>query len=288
MSHDIEAARRFIHANGRLIDRHRLSVMLDGAPIEPLLTALRAYRNPDGGFGHALEPDVRCPGSQPAATLQALEVLVDAGAYDEPMVADAVDWVGAIAAPDGGVPTVLPSAAGYPRAPWMEPSPRSGFLTFALAGRLWAAGSDDAWLHRATDWCWGQLEDDQEAGGYTVAFAIDFLDAVPDQPRAAAALERLRPALDPDGCVPVPEGTENERITPLELSPRPGLRSRTLFSEKQIEADADRLEAGQREDGGWTVEYLQWSPGQALEWRGLATIRALRVLRANARLGRSR
>ena len=125
MSHDIEAARRFIHANGRLIDRHRLSVMLDGAPIEPLLTALRAYRNPDGGFGHALEPDVRCPGSQPAAPLQALEVLVDAGAYDEPMVADAVDWVGAIAAPDGGVPTVLPSAAGRsstcsgpPGRPW--------------------------------------------------------------------------------------------------------------------------------------------------------------------------
>ena len=100
-----------------------------------------------------------------------------------------------------------------------------------------------------------QLEGDEPAGGYTVKFAIDFLDAVPDPPRAAAALERLRPALDADGCLAVPGGTENEKLTPLDFSPRPGLPSRALFTDDQIEADLDRLEAGQREDGGWTVEY---------------------------------
>ena len=284
MTIDIEAARQFSHANGRLIDRHRLATTLDGAPVEPLLTALRAYRNADGGFGHALEPDVRCPGSQPAATLQALEVLLDADASDDPMMADAADWVSAIAEPDGGVTTVLASAAGHPRAPWMDPSEGSGFLTYALAGKLWQAGSGKQWLDRATQWCWNQLEGDEEASAYTVKFAIDFLDAVPDPPRAAAALDRLRPAFDPDGCVVVVGGTENEKITPLEFSPRPGLPSRTLFTEQQIEADLDRVEAGQREDGGWTVEILQWCPAQALEWRGLATIWALGVLRANRRL----
>lgn len=285
MSIDIEAARQFIYANGRVIERHRLAAMVDGAPIEPLLTALRAYRNPDGGFGHALEPDVRCPGSQPAATLQALEVLVEAGATDDPMVADAAEWVASVAGPDGGVTTVLPSAGGYPRAPWMEPSEDSGFLTYALAGKLWQTGPGEGWLDAATDWCWGQLESGEPAGGYAVKFAIDFLDAVPDPPRAAAALERLRPALDSEGCLAVPGGTENERLTPLDFSPRPDLPSRALFVDGQVEADLDRLEAGQREDGGWTVEYLQWSPGQALEWRGIATVLALGVLRVNGRLG---
>ncbi len=284
MTIDIEAARQFIHTNGRLIDRHRLATLLDGAPVEPLLTALGAYRNADGGFGHALEPDVRCPGSQPAATIQALEVLIDAGAHDDPMLTDAADWVAAIAEPDGGVTTVLPSAEGYPRAPWMEPSPGSGFLTYALAGKLWQAGSGKGWLDLATQWCWNQLEGDQEADAYTVKFAIDFLDAVPDPPRAAAAFERLRPAFDPDGCITVAGGTEHEKITPLDFSPRPGSPSRTLFTQQQIEADLDRLEAGQRADGGWTVEILQWSPAQALEWRGMATIWALSVLRANGRL----
>lgn len=281
---DIEAARTFIHANGRLVDRHRLATLLDGDGTEPLLAALRAYRNPDGGFGHALEPDVRCPGSQPAATLQALEILVEAGATGDPMVAGAADWVASVAEPDGGVTTTLPSARGYPRAPWMEPSTGSGFLTYALAGRLWQAGSETRWLDGATAWCWDQLEGEEEVGGYTVKFAVDFLDAVPDPSRAAAALQRLRPALDADGCVAVPGGTENERLTPLDFSPSPGLLSRALFTDDQIDADLDRLQAGQHEDGGWTVDYLQWSPGQALEWRGIATVHALAVLRANGRL----
>ncbi len=288
MTIDIEAARQFVHANGRLIDRHRFATMLDGTSVEPLLTALRAYRNADGGFGHALEPDVRCPGSQPSATLQALEVLLEAGAPDDAMVADAAAWVASVAEPDGGVPTVLPSAAGHPRAPWMEPAPGSGFLTYALAAKLWEAGAGAAvakqWLDRATEWCWTQLEQDEEVGGYTVKFAIDFLDAVPDPSRAADALDRLRPALDGDGCVAVPGGTEDEKITPLVLSPRPGLPSRRLFTEQQVEADLDRLEAGQRDDGGWTVDYLQWCPGQALDWRGIATIHAIGTLRANGRL----
>jgi hypothetical protein len=284
MTIDIESARQFIHANGRLIDRHRLATLLDAAPVEPLLTALRAYRNADGGFGHALEPDVRCPSSQPAATLQALEVLLEASAQDDPMLTDAADWVAAVAEPDGGMTTVLPSAEGYPRAPWMEPSQGSGFLTYSLAGKLWQAGSGKQWLDRATEWCWKQLEGDVHADAYTVKFAIDFLDAVPDPPRASAVLERLRPALDPDGCIAVAGGTENEQLTPLEFSPRPGSPSRTLFTERQIEADLDRVEAGQRPDGGWTVEILQWSPAQAVEWRGLATVWALGVLRANGRL----
>jgi len=284
MTIDIEAAREFVHANGRLIDRHRLAIVLDDAPVEPLLTALRAYRNPDGGFGHALEPDVRCPGSQPSAALQALEVLLEAGASGDPMVADAADWIASISGPDGGVPTVLRSAEGHPRAPWMEPSPDSGFLTYALAAKLWQAAAGKQWLDRATEWCWAALEAESEARGYTVKFAIDFLDAVPDPPRAAAALERLRPALDRDGCIAVPGGTEDEKITPLALSPRPGLPSRRLFSAPQLTADLDRLEAGQRADGGWTVDYLQWCPGQALEWRGIATVHAIGTLRAHGRL----
>ena len=166
----------------------------------------------------------------------------------------------------------------------MEPAPGSGFLTYALAGKLWHAGVGGAWLDRATEWCWAQLQSDQEMGGYTVKFAIDFLDAVPDPPRAAAALERLRPTLDPDGCVAVPGGTEHEKITPLQFSPQPDLPSRTLFTPAQIRSELDRLEAGQRDDGGWTVDYLQWCPAQALEWRGMATIQALGVLRANDRL----
>ena len=52
-------AREFIWRNGRLLDRHLFACLFDGGQREPVLAALRAYQNADGGFGNALEPDKR-------------------------------------------------------------------------------------------------------------------------------------------------------------------------------------------------------------------------------------
>jgi hypothetical protein len=284
MPTDIAAAESFVHANARLLDRHRLAVLVHGAPVEPVLDALRAYRNPDGGFGHALEPDVRAPGSEPSATLHALEVLAEVGRLGDPMVAGAAAWVAAIAEPGGGVPFVMPTAAAHPHAPFIKPAPGGSFLTFALAGVLWRAGSDEPWLARATDWCWAELDRSDESGAYPVKFALEFLDAVPDEQRARAAIERFRRQLEPDGSIPVPGGAEDERLTPLTLSGRPGARSRALFTDEQVEADLVRLEREQQDDGGWTFDWAAWSPGQTAECRGLVTLLALAKLHAHRRI----
>jgi hypothetical protein len=281
---DVSAAEQFVFANARLLDRHRLAVLLHGASDTPVLQALRAYRNPDGGFGHALEPDVRGPESEPASTLTALEVLCEIEAFDDPMVLSAAVWVGTIADSDGGVPFVTAAADGHPHAPWMVPSDGGSFLTFAIAARLSEAGSSLPSLVRATEWCWARLDRADELSGYGVKFALDFLDHVPEPAPAAEAIEGLRSRIGADGTMPVPGGTENERLNPLELSPRPGARSRTLFSNDQVEADLDRLERGQRDDGGWTFDWLDWSAGQAVEWRGAVTLRALATLRAHGRI----
>jgi hypothetical protein len=278
------AAERFILANARLLDRHRAAAVLHGAPTAPILAAMRAYRNPDGGFGHGLEPDVRAPDSAPASTLHALEVLIEAEALDDPMLTDAAAWVASIAGADGGVPFVLPTAAAYPHAPWMVPSPGGSQLTFAIAGALWRAGSSEPWLPHASDWCWTNVEGPDELSGYRVKFALDFLDSVPDEHRANAAIERLRASVGEDGSIPVPGGIEDERLTALTLSERPARRSRALFTQEQIETDLDRLEQGQQDDGGWTFDWLAWSPGQSVEWRGAITLRALSTLAAHGRI----
>jgi hypothetical protein len=284
---DVNAAERFLLANARLLDRHRLAVLLHDGPVEPVLDALRAYRNPDGGFGHALEPDIRAPSSEPSATMRALEVLEEVGALDDPMAGEAAAWVASIAEPDGGVPFSLPQAAAHPHAPFLTlpPSPGGSFFTLALAGLLCAAGSDEPWLERATDWSWARLEDADDLDAYGVKCAIDFLDRVPDDARAGDALERLRPHFRPDGSIPVRGGAENERLTALTLSPRPRSRSRALFIEEQIEADLDRLAEEQQGDGGWMFDFGAWSPGQLAEYRGLVTLQALATLDAHRRLG---
>jgi hypothetical protein len=196
MAIDRAAAESFIWSAARLVDRHRYSLLFKGGAAEPVVEALRGYRNHDGGFGHALEPDLRSPGSQPAPTLYALEILNEAGAADGELARDARAWVAQIAAPDGGIPSVLPGFEDYPHAPWFQPGPGS-VLTLALAAVSHAAGvSGDEWLDRATDWCWRAIDTTAQPGGYWLKFACAFLDAAPDDRRAQAAVESLATRID--------------------------------------------------------------------------------------------
>jgi hypothetical protein len=104
---------------------------------------------------------------------------------------------------------------------------------------------------------------------------------VPDRGRAKEALERVGPlvsstaALDP--------AAEGEVHTPLDFAPNPDSIARRLFDDATIEAHLDHLAAAQAEDGGWTFNWLAWSPVAASEWRGSRTVDALRTLRANGR-----
>jgi hypothetical protein len=73
---DRPAAEAFIWSAARLVDRHHYALLFAGGSAQPVIEALRGYRNDDGGFGHVLEPDLRCPSSQPAATLYDLGLSV--------------------------------------------------------------------------------------------------------------------------------------------------------------------------------------------------------------------
>ena len=59
-------AGEFIWLNARLLERQLFACLFADGPRDPVLSALRAYQNADGGFGNALEADKRCPSSQPS------------------------------------------------------------------------------------------------------------------------------------------------------------------------------------------------------------------------------
>jgi hypothetical protein len=279
---DRSAAETFIWKAARLLDRHRYAMLFDDGPTEPVINALRGYQNPDGGFGHALEPDLRSPGSQPGPTLYALEILEEIGMLETEMGRAGRAWFARVAEPDGGVPSALPGFERYPHAPWWTAEPGS-MLTFGLAAVLHAGGVEDDWLTSATIWCWQAIEATPLASAYWLKYALAFLDAVPDEDRARAALASLASTVDPTTIAPA-GGAEGEALRPLDLSPRPGSRSRTLVSERHIEAHLNAVEVEQRDDGGWMFDWLAWSPAQTADWRGIVTIRALTWLRDNGRL----
>ncbi|GLZ78318.1 hypothetical protein Afil01_31250 [Actinorhabdospora filicis] len=76
---DASPAVDWIHRHGRAIDQRCVSVELGTADTAVVAEALGAFQNPDGGFGHALEPDVRRAGSSVLATTIALQLLARYG-----------------------------------------------------------------------------------------------------------------------------------------------------------------------------------------------------------------
>ena len=63
------SARTFIYASARLLERQLFAVLFEDDDPRSVISALRAYQNPDGGFGNALESDLRTPVSQPPRKL---------------------------------------------------------------------------------------------------------------------------------------------------------------------------------------------------------------------------
>jgi hypothetical protein len=71
-----------------------------------------------GGYGWALEPDLRAPESQPGAALPAFEVLEDVAPAISPRAVELCDWLSSVSLADGGLPFVLPFAEPAGTAPW--------------------------------------------------------------------------------------------------------------------------------------------------------------------------
>jgi hypothetical protein len=283
MTVDLNAATTFLHANARVLERRRFEHLFEGAPYEPVLHALCAYRNDDGGFGHAIEPDMRAPTSQPVGVHTVMEILHEIGERDDPMIVAACDWLASITRDDGGIPFVLEDAMAYPHAPWWRYSDASSHTqTAANAAALHTLDVRHPWLQRADEFLFARIAElatsrlGEDVGlGYDLLFSFHFLDAHPDAARANATLDALGP---------IPEAEPGSELpTPLDLSPKPGSRSRRLFDDATIERHLDALEGAQQDDGGWRVTWPDWNAAAAVEWRGVATLNALTLLRANGR-----
>ncbi|HEX6360287.1 hypothetical protein [Actinophytocola sp.] len=290
MAVDINSAASFLATHGRLLDRRRFEFLFGRGDSGAVLAAVDGYRNADGGYGWGLEPDLRAPESQPGGALHALEVFAEVG--PTPRAVEVCDWLGGVSLPDGGVPFAVPVADTAGCAPfWVGADPRVSSLqsTAFVAGVAHRVAARDPlvaahpWLAAATRYCLAAIAALESAPfAIEFGFAVGFLDAVHEtHDEAPALLDKLGSYIPADGVVPVTGGSEGEAMRPLDFAPLPDRPARRLFAPDVIDADLERLAAGQQDDGGWTVDFASFSPAAALEWRGYATVGAVSVLRAN-------
>lgn len=302
-------ARAFLLERGRPLDAARFRHAFEGGSAADVLDALRTYRTPDGGFGRALEPDVRAPESSVLATGTALEVLHDLGVpASEPLLVGTAGWLREhLHVTLGGSvwPFLPPEAGAHPHAPWWSQAgpdtlaaafggfrvnPRAGIVARLWRWpELWPEGLLALLTVETRDAVLAGLEPG-DVNGHAVAALFAQTPEVPEDHRLPA-LEYLRDVL-PERVAATPEALAGYGLDPLHVAPSPAAPLAPAL-EDSLAAALTHLLTSQREDGSWAPTW-DWGgtfpdawPEAEAEWRSVRTWEALRALRDWGRVERS-
>jgi hypothetical protein len=305
-SEQFHQARRFLKTRARSLDRALLEHRFEGGPADRVAKELATYQNVDGGFGHALEPDVRTPGSSALATGIGLGMLKEmACPADHPMVSGAVAYLLRTFDPETRIWRAVPHDANdHPHAPWWHDEDGSLARTFddfavipraQLVGLLhhYAEIVPDDWLDTVTEETVSTIQRLEEeafgGGGDTLRYALDLAetDALPQRFK-----DRLLPRLrDLTGRIVCrdPEDWGGYCPTPLKIAPSPGaVVADVLWDDLQrnldYEIEHQSPEGAWEPTWSWGASYSRAWEQAKLEWRGHLTLETLTKLDAFGRI----
>jgi hypothetical protein len=288
MDDRFDRARQFMSTHARLLERLLFGVAFEGAAPEAVGRLISACQNTDGGLGHALEPDVRCPESQPLFVEVGLSALHDAGWRDKDLSLSLCTFLEGISDSTGLVPILLPSALTSPHAAHWSSIGQPGLNpTASICGMLHWQGIEHPWLTRASRTSTELLLRDPPREAHTLRCAAWLAEYLPDRRTADDVALRIADALPASPFFIPFAPVTTYGLTPLHFAHSPASRWRGLFTNDQIEGHLSDLMSRQQEDGGWPIYWD--APGSAShnEWRGRWTLEALSALTAYGKVKNS-
>lgn len=294
------ASREFLEVTARPLEVAQFRHAFLGVPTEPVLNALRGFRNDDGGFGHALEPDLRTPDSSVLCTSIALRILRSLEISTEhAFVSGSIGYLlASLDREQCGWRIIPETAESSPRAPWWYQKGREG--------------SFDAFSLNPTAEILGYLFDNREQVGQEVVSAVSdrvFRELgrplelemhellcclrlfqtkhLPDKYRGQL-LARLNQSIK--GVVACdPKDWTGYSLRPLQVADAP----QSPFVAGLRDAVADNLDyviASQNADGSWTPTWSwddafpeAWAKAKD-EWSGVITLDNLLTLQRFGRI----
>lgn len=301
-----EWAQRFLMTEARPLERALFEHRFEGGSAAGALAELARFQNDDGGFGRALEPDLRTPSSSALATGVGLRLLQELDCQaGHPMVGQAAAyllesfdqerWTWRVAPPDTNE---------HPHAPWWHDEEGSLARTFddflvipraELVGLLhhFSLLVPAGWLDELTERTVTDIETIEAlgtGGGDDLVYALSLAEtgALPQRYRERL-LARIR-ASTPAVVSRDPAEWDSYCIPPLKLAPSPASAVVDLLRD-ELESHLDYLIEHQTPAGTWDPV---WTWGDAypdawqqakLEWRGELTLKSLTTLCAFGRIG---
>ncbi len=306
LTRDAQAkAKAFMDTYARPLERSAFAYYFEDGTIQDVFTELAKFQNPDGGFGHALEPDLRLADSSVIATTRGLQVLREFQApATHPLVQGAMRYLLDMYDAERHVwPIIPPNVDDAPHAPWWGYSDDlaeswGGFLVnprAEIVGYLhdYAELVPEALRNQLTREVVVYLHTHgDEIGMFDVLCYVRFAatSSLPGATRVQV-IEALKPIVD-RLVVKDPAKWEAYVLTPLEVVTSPASPFAGMLA-KEVALNLDFEIEHQQPNGAWSPKWT-WGdlypdawPQAKRDWSGILTLRTLKALRDFERLERA-
>ena len=295
-----EASRQFIETTARPLEIARFKHVFTGGSVEAVFDALRRYQNSDGGFGLALDPDLRAKESSALCTSIAFQVLRSTQTKpDQAFVSMGIKYFLETLDRAEGYWRILPTLAERsPHAPWWNQTGRENvFNCYSLnptaeilgylydyheliPGDIFSLLSDRVLSH---------LSGLEKIKMHDLLCCIRLLQTETLPEEICEPLKRKLAVLIPGIVACRPEQWSGYSLRPLQVVDGPG----SLFMSELKAAVAANLNyeiSSQNKDGSWTPTWTwegaypdDWKMALR-EWSGIITLDKLLLLKKFARI----
>ncbi|MBI5959039.1 MAG: hypothetical protein HY866_09910 [Chloroflexi bacterium] len=295
-----DKAAAFFEDHARPLERRLYAYHFQAGSRESVLEELAKFQNPDGGFGHALEPDFRLPESSALATTHALQILREMGAApSHPLVQKSIRYLVSTYNADHMVwPMIPPHTSQAPHAPWWTyrddlslwiNNPRPEVVGYFFEYESLVPGDLCARLLEAVVNHLESLPESTEMHDDLLCYVrLAETKTLPENARVRIVnkIEQIAAR----SITTDPAAWSGYAFRPLKLVGHPGALCAAQFA-AAVQLNLDYEIEHQGDDGAWHP-YWTWGdlfpeawPVAAQEWRGVLTLNTLKALRAFARLG---
>lgn len=273
---DFAKAREFVYRSGALFERALFAWLFEDASLDRLHQIILCYKNPDDGFGHALEHDIKAPQSNPLALEYLLGVMKHTGMPAGAVLDGAADWVESQMNADGSLRN-SPETRDYPLEWWWRESGGQTMPDSIVANLIRYDCATPSLVAKTKRWALANHSPESIMANewlFMAYHAADFFFAVDDLP----GLDRLRQATIDNVVACALAAPDNQAHSLFAFAATPDSLFAQALPEGFIDRCLDLLLASQQEQGHWRDQHdlPQWFP--------MTTINVLLALRRFGRL----
>lgn len=272
---DLEKARDFVYHAGSLFERALFAWLFDAGSEERVHQVVLCYKNPDNGFGHGFEHDIKAPQSNPLALEYLLSVMKYCRIPPGSILDGVSDWVEGQMDGLGNLKNPA-DIRDYPLAPWWQEKGGQTMPDSIVGNLIHFACAQPSLIEKTKAWVRARHSPDKirENRWLFMAYhAVDFFFAIEDFPNLA----RYRQATLDNVIACAEQAPESQYDSLFPFAPTPDSAIAKALPATLLERYLDVLENAQQPEGHWVDQHnLQ-------QWHPMTTMNVLLALRRYGR-----